>query len=135
MKKSASGPTMLLSLPQKFTGESSYSPGKHHHFYHQKHHQKFKFFPSLRPKKPECPSAILAPCPLWWPWSSELLWWRTSSPETVLFFHGVSHQIWRFQDPIDGGTLVPYLRPYFGRSPYIGLKNRPFFYGRFLKSH
>jgi len=21
---------------------------------------------------------------------------------------------WEFQDPIDGGTLVPYFRPYFG---------------------
>ena len=35
------------------------------------------------------------------------------------------HQ-WEFQDPIDGGTLVPYVWPYFvGISPYIGLKNRP----------
>jgi D-hexose-6-phosphate mutarotase len=41
------------------------------------------------------------------------------------------------QDPIDGGTLVPYVWPYFGGiSPYIGLKNRPYIgltYGRYLQ--
>jgi len=31
------------------------------------------------------------------------------------------------QDPIDGGTLVPYVGPYFvGIFPYTGLKNRPY---------
>ena len=31
------------------------------------------------------------------------------------------------QDPIDGGTLVPYVWPYFlGIFPYIGLKQRPY---------
>ena len=41
---------------------------------------------------------------------------------------------WPFQDPTDGGTLVPFFRPYFmGIFPYIGLKNRPF-YGRYLQS-
>jgi len=44
-----------------------------------------------------------------------------------------NHPQWEFQDPTDGGTLVPYFRPYFGAiSPYIGLKNRPFLYGRYL---
>ena len=39
------------------------------------------------------------------------------------------------QDPIDRGTLVPYVWPYVvGIFPYIGLKNRPFFYGRYLQS-
>ena len=29
---------------------------------------------------------------------------------------------WEFQDPTDGGTLVPYVWPYFmGMFPYIGL--------------
>ena len=40
---------------------------------------------------------------------------------------------WSFQDPIHGGTY--HIRPYFvGIFPYIGLKNRPFFYGRYLQS-
>jgi hypothetical protein len=31
------------------------------------------------------------------------------------------------QDPTDGGTLVPYVWPYFvGIFTYIGLKNRPY---------
>jgi hypothetical protein len=31
------------------------------------------------------------------------------------------------QDPIDGGTLVPFFRPKFvGIIPYVGLNNRPY---------
>ena len=45
----------------------------------------------------------------------------------ILFFSGVSMGI--NNDPTDGGTLVPYFRPYFGGiSPYIGL-----IYGRYVQ--
>ena len=48
--------------------------------------------------------------------------------------HGFGGEDWRndhismgdLQDPTDGGTFVPFFRPYFlGIFPYIGLKNRP----------
>ena len=40
---------------------------------------------------------------------------------------------WEFQDP--KMEVLYHIRPYFvGIFPYIGLKNRPFFYGRYLQS-
>ena len=56
-----------------------------------------------------------------------------------------SPKLWSFLNPRlfsmgisgswTGGTLVPYVWPYFVRIfPYIGLKNRPKIYGRYLQS-
>ena len=40
---------------------------------------------------------------------------------------------WEFQDP--KMEVLYHIRPYFGGiSPYIGLKNRPKIYGRYLQS-
>ena len=40
---------------------------------------------------------------------------------------------WECQDPTDRGT-VPYVWPYFvGIFPYIGLKNRPYIWNRYLQ--
>ena len=40
---------------------------------------------------------------------------------------------WEFQDP--KMEVLYHIRPYFGGiSPYIGLKNRPNIYGRYLQS-
>ena len=40
---------------------------------------------------------------------------------------------WEFQDP--KMEVLYHIRPYFvGIFPYIGLKNRSFFYGRYLQS-
>ena len=53
---------------------------------------------------------------------------------------GESHMTFKYysmgdlQDPIHGGTLVPY---FVGIFPYIGLKNRPYIgliYSRYLQS-
>ena len=45
-------------------------------------------------------------------------------------FKQISMSMGDLQDPIDGGTLVPYVWPYFlVIFTYIGLKNRPNIYG------
>ena len=61
-------------------------------------------------------------------------WWNSleSSPKIIdnCALHSyIKLPQWEFQDPTDGGTLVPYFWAYFvGIFTYIGLKNRPYMY-------